>query len=75
MFSQASLSHSVDNRPHGYSVLARPCYSVVGTHPTGMLSCLTRFSGIYLIMICLNVKSHKPQVMFLPSFNFFVVLV
>ena len=71
MFSQVSLGRSVHNRPHGYSVLAHPCYTVVGTHPTGMLSCLTCFSGIYLIMICLNVKNHKPKVIFLPPLIFY----
>ena len=35
-----SVCHSVHNRPHVYSVTAHPCYSTVGTHPTGMLSCL-----------------------------------
>ena len=39
MFSQAYVSQSVHNRPHGYSVTAHPCYGVVSTHPTGMLSC------------------------------------
>ena len=39
MFSQASISHSVHNGPHGYFVTAHPCYGVVGMHPTGMLSC------------------------------------
>ena len=39
MLSEASVSHSVHNWPHGYSVTAHPCYSAVGTHPTGMLSC------------------------------------
>ena len=34
MFSQASVSHSVHNRPHGYSVTAHPCYGAVSTHPT-----------------------------------------
>ena len=38
------ICHSVQNRPRGYSVTARPCYGVVGTHPTGMLSCLQLFS-------------------------------
>ena len=33
------VCHSVHNRPHGYSITAHPGYSVVGTHPTGMLSC------------------------------------
>ena len=37
--SQASVSHSVYNWPHGYSVTAPPCYGAVGTHPIGMLSC------------------------------------
>ena len=40
MFLQASVSHSVHNRPHGYSVTVHPCYGAVGMHPTGMLSCL-----------------------------------
>ena len=39
MFSQTSVSHSVRNRPHGYSVTAHPCYSAVGMHPSEMLSC------------------------------------
>ena len=30
MFSQASVSHSVHNRPHDYSVTVHPCYGVVG---------------------------------------------
>ena len=34
------VCHSVHNRPHGYSITAYPCYGTVGTHPTGMLSCL-----------------------------------
>ena len=37
MFSQASVSHSVHNQPHGYSVTAHHCYSIL----LGMLSCLT----------------------------------
>ena len=40
MFSQASVSQSVHNWSHGYSVTTNSCYSMVGTHPTGMLSCL-----------------------------------
>ena len=36
---QALISHSVHNRPHGHSVTAHPCYGMVGTDPTGMLSC------------------------------------
>ena len=40
MFSQVSVSHSVHNRPHGYSVTVHPSYGAVGMHPTGMLSCL-----------------------------------
>ena len=32
------VCHSVQNWPYGYSVTAHPCYSMVGTHPTGMLS-------------------------------------
>ena len=52
MFSQLSVSHSVHNRPDGYSVTAHPCgypvtahpcYGPVGTHPTGMLSYLYRY--------------------------------
>ena len=39
IFSQVSVSHSVHNQPHGYSVTAHPCYDVVDTRPTGMLSC------------------------------------
>ena len=34
MFSQASVSHSVHNRPHGYLDTADPCYGAVGKHPT-----------------------------------------
>ena len=34
---------SVHNRARGYSFTARPCYSTVGTHPTGMLCCLVVF--------------------------------
>ena len=37
MFSEASVSHSVHNWPHGYSVTAHPCYSAVSTHLTGMV--------------------------------------
>ena len=37
IFSQVYVSHSVDNRPHGYSVTAHPCYGINGMHPTGML--------------------------------------
>ena len=29
MFSRASVSHSVHNRPHSYSVTAHPCYDMV----------------------------------------------
>ena len=43
MFSQVCDSHSVYNPPHGYSVTAHPCYGTIGTHPTGMLSCLLIF--------------------------------
>ena len=39
MFSEASVDNSVRNQPHGYLVTAHPCYSMVGIHPTGMLSC------------------------------------
>ena len=35
------ICYSVHNGPRGYSVTAHPCYSAVGTHPTGMHSCLT----------------------------------
>ena len=42
MFSQVS----VHNRPRGYSVTAHSCYGAVGTHPTGMLSCV--FVVVYL---------------------------
>ena len=34
---------SVHNRPHGYWVTAHLRYNAVGTHPTGMLSCLNAF--------------------------------
>ena len=34
MFSQAFVSHSIHNRPHGYLVTAHPCYGAVSTHPT-----------------------------------------
>ena len=40
MFSQVAVTHSVHNRPHGYSVTVHPSYCAVGMHPTGMLSCL-----------------------------------
>ena len=36
MFSEASVSHSVHNRTHSYSVTANPCYNAAGTHPTTM---------------------------------------
>ena len=48
MFSEAFVSHFVHNRPHGYSVTAQPCYSVVGTRPTGMLSCAHLFVKGYV---------------------------
>ena len=35
MYSQASVSHSVHNQPHGYWVTAHPGYGAVSTHPTG----------------------------------------
>ena len=35
-----SVCHSVYSRPHGYSVTAHPCYSAIGTHLAGILSCL-----------------------------------
>ena len=38
MLSQVSVSHSVHNRPHGYTVTAHSYYGAVGTHPTGMRS-------------------------------------
>ena len=37
MFSLVCVSHSIHNRPHGYSFTVRPCYREAGTHPTGML--------------------------------------
>ena len=43
MFSQACVSHSVHNRPHGYLVTAQPYYSTVGMHPTGMLLLLKSY--------------------------------
>ena len=43
MLSQASVSHSVHNRPHGYPVTAHLCYGAVSAHPTGMLSCFVNF--------------------------------
>ena len=49
MFSQAYVSHSVHNRPHGYSVTAYPFYGVVGTHATGMLSFLLETSTVYYL--------------------------
>ena len=55
MFSEASVSHSVHNRPHGYSVTGHPCYSAVGMHPTGMLSCChpqTKFAKVILSKTC-----------------------
>ena len=36
LYSHLFLSY----RSHGYSVTAHPCYRAVGTHPTGMLSCI-----------------------------------
>ena len=33
------VCHSIHNRPHGYLFTAHPCYSVVCTYPTAMLSC------------------------------------
>ena len=33
------VCHSVYNRAYSYSFTAHPCYRVVGTHPTGILSC------------------------------------
>ena len=47
MFSKGSVSHSVHNRPHGYSVTAYPCYGTVGMYPTGMLSC---FNAVFRII-------------------------
>ena len=47
MFSQASVSHSVHNQSHGYSVTAHPCYSMVRTHPTGILSCFFSLLGFW----------------------------
>ena len=48
MFLQAPVSHSVHNRPHGYSFTAHPCYGAVGTHPTGMLSCLAMIYAYFV---------------------------
>ena len=57
MFSQVSISHSVHNWPHGYSVTTNPCHGAVGTHPTGMLSCYICSFLLYLNhMILVNVK-------------------
>ena len=50
MFSEASVSHSVHNQCHGYCVTADPCYSAVGTHPTGMLSCYERYYWLFLLV-------------------------
>ena len=52
MFSQASVSHSAYNGPHGYSITAHPCYRTVGTHPTGMLPCLHIFVLETKIKMC-----------------------
>ena len=64
LFSQVGVSHSVHNRPHGYSITARPCYGVAGTHPTGMLSCLakfllTRMHSSKMCATCLLTISHS----------------
>ena len=53
MFSQASVSHSVHNQPHGCSVTAHPRFGAVGTHPTGMLSCYRLY-----ILQWTSVKKH-----------------
>ena len=42
MFSQVSVSHSVHDWPHGYSVTTHSCYSAVGSQPTGILSYFKR---------------------------------
>ena len=39
MFLEASVTHYVHNRSHGYLVTAHPCYNTDGIHPTGMFSC------------------------------------
>ena len=51
MFSKSSVSDSVHNWPRDYLVIAHPCYSTVGTHPTGMLSCVIYFLAIKVQMI------------------------
>ena len=43
MFSELSVSHSVGNPHHGYTVTAHPCYGAVSANPTGMLSCFKVF--------------------------------
>ena len=57
MLSQVSVSHSVHNRPHGYTVTAHSCYGAVGTHPTGMLSCFYEVIDLpvlYLLYLYFN---------------------
>ena len=57
MLSQVSVSHSVHNRPHGYTVTAHSCYGAVGTHPTGMLSCFYEVIDLpvlYLLYLFFN---------------------
>ena len=39
------MCRSVHNRPHGYLFTVHPYYGMVGTHPTGMLSCWKYVSG------------------------------
>ena len=53
------VCHSVHNRPHGYSFTAHLYYCTVGTHPIGMLSCLSMKScgHISLISRSLNIRS------------------
>ena len=57
MFSQACVSHSVHNPPHGYSVTAHPCYGAVGTHPTGIFSCASLVHLVQEMMKIVRVMS------------------
>ena len=45
MFSHASATLSIIGL--GYLVTAHPCYSVVGTYPTGILTCYFRKNTFY----------------------------
>ena len=73
------VCHSVHNRPHVYSVTAHPCYSVVGTHPTGMLSCsslclsLTLTVCLFLFPIYVSVLISITLTLF-PSLSLFLSL-